>query len=76
MKTIKRWLANIKWLFNNPCTHLKNDTVYRACDYCGKSNGNLWNSDGCYTICGHCQKKVYDKVLGNKIFTVKTKETP
>jgi len=60
-----RIIENIKWLFNHPPTGLTGHGEDVACDYCG-STDNTWCCVGSYCICAACQKKVYDKVLGEE----------
>jgi len=59
---LRKWIKNIKWIFNNPPTSITSKPNNPPCDYCGKS-GNTWHCLGFYNICSSCQKKVYDKVL-------------
>lgn len=38
MKTIKRWIKNLKWLFNHPpTTIISDDKKYGMCEFCGQT---------------------------------------
>ena len=42
MKTIKRWIENIKWVFNHPPTSITSaNDEYDKCEFCG-SDCNGW----------------------------------
>ncbi len=65
MKTIKRIIENLKWLFNYPPTSIDSnpdDIRKLACDYCG-TTANFFSYLSKVTICADCRKKVYDHVL-------------
>jgi hypothetical protein len=65
MKTIKRWIKNLRWLFNNPCTSITNSDEQLQCDYCG--NIKQWlRLPTNVVICWDCFKKVFDTVLKSK----------
>jgi hypothetical protein len=62
MKTIRRWIKNLAWLFNHPATSMQTTTAPQPCDYCGKDE-NTWRYNDILTICYHCMKKAFDKAL-------------
>jgi hypothetical protein len=67
MKTLKRIIANIKWLFNHPPTSITGDVSINAkCHHCGAVTG-LWNfqMEG-YAICNNCMIKAFKKILAPK----------
>jgi hypothetical protein len=63
---IKRWMKNIKWLFNHPPTGIVEGSKDVPCDYCGCFNHDLWHHINYYCICESCRKKVFDSVLKPK----------
>ena len=69
MRILKRWIRNLGWLFNHPpigTTQLK-ESDNKTCDYCGAGMGNLtWYTDADFTICQHCKKAAFDKLLVRK----------
>ena len=62
MKTLSRWITNIKWLFNHPPVTITNLPSDARCDYCGATDG-LYNVVGLFCICFACLHKVFDTVL-------------
>ena len=58
----KRFLEIIRWVPRAP-TNITNEVPEgTVCNYCG-SDKSLWNYEGVYCICQHCQKKIADIVL-------------
>lgn len=72
MKTLKRWIANIKWLFNHPPTNASlGDSKISPCDFCGSKTElyTYWRGDvAVFSICWNCMFKAYRKVLNEKTF--------
>jgi hypothetical protein len=62
MNTLRRWLENIKWLFNHPPLALTSAPTNASCDYCGSKNG-IYNFVGVFCVCYKCMKKTFDFVL-------------
>ena len=70
MKTLKRWIKNLKWLFNHP------PTTYRivsaddggVCEFCGTPNNWIRYpaNNGGICICYDCMAKAFRKVLAPK----------
>jgi hypothetical protein len=68
MKTIQRWLKNLKWLFNHPPTVNVMTNDDGVCEFCGNSLDWLRyksRSDK-MTICYDCLIKAFRKVLAPK----------
>ena len=73
METVKRWVANLKWLFNHPAhftTVVPDGTV---CNYCRAKIGierhgeeMMVNTGEELCICWRCKKKAFDLVLKEK----------
>jgi hypothetical protein len=66
MKIIKRWIKNIKWLFNHPPIGITDTGERLICDYCGKLSYDYISFSNHYmikTICWECILKVFDKSL-------------
>jgi len=70
METVKRWIENLKWLFNHPAhitTTMPEGTV---CHYCGATTGFERHGEDMMVdtgeelcICWRCKKKVFDLIL-------------
>jgi hypothetical protein len=68
MNTLKRWIKNIKWLFNHPPTdHIQDGNVV-PCEFCGKEYGVTHHRNGIaiFSICYDCYFKAFRKVLSDK----------
>lgn len=70
MKTIKRWIKNIKWVFNHPpVAIISGEGEYGKCEFCGSEN-NGWhkyngvNSTMC--ICYDCMIAAFRNSLTKK----------
>ena len=61
---VKRWIKNLKWLFNHPPTILTliGETT-QPCDYCGNEDNTWHYKSSNLCICHDCIKKAYDKIL-------------
>jgi hypothetical protein len=68
MKTLKRWLKNLKWLFNHPPTAFKSTNDSGYCEFCGNSQDwmRFKSLAGSMTICYGCFNKAFRKVLAPK----------
>jgi len=63
---IKRWLKNIKWLFNSPPTSITQGKILN-CDYCGaRGDWECVGSGVRVAFCFNCLKKALDKALKEK----------
>jgi hypothetical protein len=66
MKTIRRWLKNLKWLFNHPPVNSTATDRHAVCEFCG-SLSDVWSfHDGditTFAICYPCFWKTFRKVL-------------
>jgi len=63
MKTLKRWIKNIGWLFNHPPTgmiDLPPNSI--RCWYCGSAENCIKWGD-VFVICFNCMSVVFDKIL-------------
>ncbi|MCJ7828670.1 MAG: hypothetical protein MUP81_02885 [Dehalococcoidia bacterium] len=63
MKTLRRWWANIRWLFNSPPIKITGNDNPPQCDYCDR---RAWLTADDLNICQACIKKAIDKTLGKK----------
>jgi hypothetical protein len=66
MQLLKRWLSNLRWLFNHPpvkITSVIPDGT--TCDYCPAVN-KLWRWGDDLCICHDCMKQAFDAVLNKK----------
>lgn len=69
MKTFKRWIKNLKWLFNHPPTLVTEKHFTELCEFCG-GEGDWKNSqNGKITIvfCFPCLSKAMHKILDKKV---------
>jgi hypothetical protein len=61
---MKRIWKNLKWLFTNAPTNITNGEEEMFCEYCGKSDGGIWNYQVAeFKICQRCIKKAFDSLL-------------
>ena len=66
MKTLHRWVRNIKWLLNRPPTDFIDAEETFPCSYCGNSGWLRFEGYGGYAFCIPCLKKAMDKALNEK----------
>ena len=65
MKTIKRWIGNLKWLFNHPPTTMTVTKNPKPCIFCGERNsGIVLGLDE--LVCWDCMLIALKKIMENK----------
>ncbi len=64
MKTIKRWIENIKWVFNHPPTSIVSEVPKGTkCEFCGAEDDLHYYDTPSFCICFNCIAKAYRKIL-------------
>jgi hypothetical protein len=69
MKTIQRWLKNLKWLFNHPPVGTTECQTNVPCEFCGcpTRGERYWDEGECvFSMCHDCYFKAFRKVLAPK----------
>lgn len=67
MKTLKRWIKNIRWLLNHPPTNMTDDrSLELTCEFC-RNHANCVKLGDTITVCFTCIARAFREILSEKL---------